>query len=332
MKIFDGHADIWFDVAKHRKNGCENIVKNYHLERFKQGNVMGGIFVSFLDYCYNDENAEKEFIYMLNAANHEINSNPEIFHIIKNKGDFEKGINSGKLNVLMGIEGLRAIKDNLDWLDTLYNLGYRHATLTWNEENALATGAGGNAEHGLSEAGRKAVKKMNELGMVVDVSHANEKTFWDIYEICEKPFIASHSNAKALCDVPRNLTDAQIKAVAEKGGVIGVNAYAGFVKICDYSSLDVVENADTSKNPLLSEYVDHIDYIINLVGINHVGLGFDFCEYLDDEYITAIPKNLENASKAQNVIAELKKRGYLEEDIEKIAYKNFMRVIDENLK
>lgn len=332
MKIFDGHADIWFDVAKHRKNGCENIVKTYHLERFKQGDVMGGIFAAFLDNHYGDEISEKEFIYMINAVNHEINTNPDIFNIIKNKGDFQKGINSEKLNILMGVEGLRAIGDNLDWLDTLYNLGYRHAILTWNEKNMLGSGAWETSSSGLTEAGKKAIKKMNKLGMVVDVAHTNEKTFWDIYEICEKPFIASHSNAKALCNVPRNLTDEQIKAIAEKRGVIGINAYAGFVKECAYSSPVPVENIDVSKNPTLSDFANHIDYMVSLVGIDYVGLGFDFCEYLADEYIEAIPKGLENASKAQNIIEELRKRGYSEKDIEKIAYKNFMRVIEENLK
>lgn len=331
MKIFDGHADIWFDVEKKRKKGYENIVKNFHLERFKKGEVMGGIFAAFLDNHYSDEICEKEFIYMLNAVNHEINTNPEIFNIIKSKGDFQKGLDSEKLNVLMGVEGLRAIGDNLDWLDTLYNLGYRHATLTWNEKNMLASGAWENTKNGLTEAGKKAVKKMNELGMIVDVAHTNQKTFWDIYEVCEKPFIASHSNARALCDVPRNLTDEQIKAIAEKRGIIGINAYAGFVKNCDFSNPVLVKNIDVSKNPVLSDFADHIDYIVNLVGVDYVGFGFDFCEYLADEYIEAVPKGLEEASKAQNIIEELRRRGYSETDIEKIAYKNFMRVIEENL-
>ena len=268
---------------------------------------------------------------MLNSVSHEINSNPEIFNIIKSRKDLEKEFPEGKLTILMGVEGLRAVGNNLDWLDTLYNLGYRLAALTWNEKNILGTGAGENSCEGLTEIGKKAVRKMNELGMIVDVSHTNEKTFWDIAEISAKPFIASHSNARTLCDVPRNLTDEQIKAVAQSGGVIGVNGYIGFIKKCDFSSPAPIENPDLSFKPDLKDLADHIDYIAGLVGVDYVGLGFDFCEYLSEELKDTNPKNLEDASKCQNMIEELRKRGYSENDIEKIAYKNFLRVIKENL-
>ncbi|WP_462351221.1 dipeptidase [Fusobacterium varium] len=317
MKIFDGHADIWFDVSAKRKNGEECIVKNHHLKRFRDGNIMGGIFIAYLDENAVDE--EKEMMWMINSTIHEIKKNEELYNIIKNSGDFNKGIINEKLNVLMGIEGLRAIKKNLDWLDTFYQLGFRHASLTWNEENDLGTGAKGNENRGITETGKAAIKKMNELGMIVDVSHANEKTFWDIYEVSDKPIIASHSNARKLCDHVRNLTDEQIKAIAESGGLVGAVAYKGFV--------DLEKEKQT-----IERYVDHIDYIVSLAGIKHVGLGFDFCEYL---YAGRTgkdmnPKDLEDASYAQNVIEELRKREYSEEDIRKIAYENFMRVIEIN--
>lgn len=270
---------------------------------------------------------------MLNSVSYEINSNPEIFNIIKNRKDLEKEFPKEKLTILMGVEGLRAVGNNLDWLDTLYNLGYRLATLTWNEKNILGSGAGAgeNSCEGLTEIGKMAVRKMNELGMIVDVSHTNEKTFWDIAEISTKPFIASHSNARTLCDVPRNLTDEQIKAVAQSGGVIGVNGYIGFIKKCDFLSPAPIENLDLLSKPDLKDLADHIDYIVGLVGVDYVGLGFDFCEYLSEELKDTNPKNLEDASKCQNMIEELRKRGYSENDIEKIAYKNFLRVIKENL-
>ena len=229
----------------------------------------------------------------------------------------DQGIVSGKLNVLMGIEGLRAIKKNLDWLDTFYQLGFRHASLTWNEENDLGTGAKGDENRGITEIGKAAIRKMNELGMVVDVSHANEKTFWGIYETSTKPIIASHSNARSLCDHVRNLTDEQIKAIAETGGLVGAVAYKGFVDL------------DKEKQTI-ERYVDHIDHMVSLVGVKHVGIGFDFCEYLhaDRTGKDMNPKGLEDASYAQNVIEELRKREYSEEDIRKIAYENFMRVIE----
>lgn len=318
MKIFDGHADIWFDVSAKRKNGEEHIVRDHHLERFKAGNIMGGIFIAYLDENAIDE--EKEMMWMINSTIHEINQNDDLYNIIKNSGDFNKGIISGKLNVLMGIEGLRAIKKNLDWLDTFYQLGFRHASLTWNEENDLGTGAKGDESRGITEVGKTTIKKMNELGMIVDVSHANEKTFWGIYETSTKPIIASHSNARSLCDHVRNLTDEQIKAVAETGGLVGAVAYKGFV--------DLAKEKQT-----IERYVDHIDHMVSLVGMKHVGIGFDFCEYLyaDRTGKDMNPSGLEDASYAQNVIEELRKRDYSEEDIRKIAYENFMRVIEVTL-
>lgn len=318
MKIFDGHADIWYDVAQKRKLGEENIVKKYHLDRLRAGNIIGGIFIAYLEHI-DGQDDEKEMFHLINSTIHEIKNNPDIFNIIKKKGDFNRGIVDEKLNVLMGVEGLRAIGKNLDWLDTLYELGFRHASLTWNEENELGTGVAGDENRGLTPVGVEAIKKMENLGMIVDVSHANEKTFWDIYENTTKPIIASHSNAKSLCNHRRNLTDEQIKAIASRDGLIGVNAYKGFVAI------------DPARQNV-ERYIDHIEHMVSLVGVKHVALGFDFCEYLypDKKQEDINPQGLENASKAFSVIDGLYKRGYNESDIRKIALENFMR-ITENL-
>lgn len=316
MKIFDGHADIWYDVAKKRKLGEENIFKKYHLDRLKTGNIMGGIFIAYLEQIEGQDD-EKEMFHLINSTIHEIRENQDIFNIIREKGDFNRGIVKGKFDIIMGIEGLKAIGKNLDWIDTFYELGFRHASLTWNEENHLATGVDGDKERGLTSIGKEAVKKMEKLGMIIDVSHANDKTFWDIYDNTTKPIIASHSNVKALCDHKRNLTDEQIKAIAKRDGVIGINAYKKFLARDRYK-----QN--------LERYVDHIEHIISLVGIKHAALGFDFCEYLyidkKDEDIN--PIGLENASKAVSVLEELYKRGYNENDIRKIAFENFMRITE----
>lgn len=316
MKIFDGHADIWYDVAEKRRIGEENIVKKYHLERFKTGGIIGGIFIAYLEHK-DEKDDEKEMLHLINSTIHEIKNNEDIFNIIKKSGDFNKGLVEEKLNILMGIEGLRAIGTNLDWLDTLYELGFRHASLTWNEENALGTGVAGDEKRGLTLAGIECVKKMEKLGMIIDLSHANDKTFWDIYDNTTGVLIASHSNCRELCNHKRNLTDEQIKAIALRDGVIGVNAYKRFVAI------------DPAKQNL-SRFVDHIEHIISLVGVRHVALGFDFCEYLyKDKLESEInPSGLENASKAKDILAELQKRGYDESDIRKIAHENFMRVIE----
>lgn len=254
----------------------------------------------------------------------EIAENPDLFQIVKETADLDRARADSKLAVIIGLEGLSGIGKNLDLLYLFQRFGVRHASLTWNEENALATGVKGNRERGLTETGVRAVRLMEELGMIVDVSHLNEKSFWDVYEVSSRPFIASHSNCHALCPVPRNITDEQIKAIADSGGVIGVNACKGFI------------HSQSNKRDAW-HLADHIDHIVELVGIDHVGFGFDFCDYLRDtanlnssgDGIAA--KGIEDASKAQNMIEILQERGYTPEEIEKVSYKNFYRVIKEIL-
>ena len=163
--------------------------------------------------------------------------------------------------------------------------------------------------------------------MIIDVSHTNEKTFWDICKIATKPIIASHSNCRSLCDVARNLTDEQLREIGNRNGVVGLNSYEEFV------SYDV-------NNQTVEHLVDHIDHMVDVMGIDHIGLGFDFAEYLNADTLqhytsssyTYGVRGLEDTTKAKNIIYELEKRGFSKEDIEKIAYKNFYRVIKEIIK
>lgn len=314
--IFDIHGDIWTDVTVKRNDGIKDVIRNYHLDRFKKGNMVGGIFVVWADPPHDLRPRERLFE-SIKAMSTEIWQNKDIIKVIYNSGDFYKAIEEGKLAVLLGLEGLHSIGENVEELYALYQLGFRHASLTWNEENPLATGVSGDPNRGLTDSGRKAVKIIEELGMILDVSHANEKTFWDIYDTTTGPFIASHSNCKSICDVKRNLTDEQIKAIGEKGGLIGVNAYYEFVHSEPHK-----RTAET--------LADHLDHIVNLIGIDSVGLGFDFFEYLSDyagdTYEGTI--GLEDITQSSNFINILRKRGYSEEDIEKISYKNFLDIMD----
>ncbi|EOD01794.1 dipeptidase [Caldisalinibacter kiritimatiensis] len=318
--IFDAHADIWTDVTNKRQKGFVDIIKNHHLDRFNKGDIGGGIFVIWIDPPY-DKDPFNRTLEMLKESSVEILENKDIIKIIREKSDIEKAISEEKLAIIIGLEGLSAIGKDVNLLYPLYMYGVRHASLTWNEENELATGVKGSSDRGLTKYGKEAVKKMEKLGMIVDVSHLNERSFWDLYDVATKPFIASHSNCKALCDVPRNLTNEQLKAIAESGGVVGVNAFKDFVhKEDDKKDIEYLAN--------------HIDYMVDIIGINHVGFGFDFFEYLEEESVSTFasgggfgPKGFEDASKAQNIIEILKSRGYKEEDIEKIKYKNFFRII-----
>ncbi|RKD31943.1 dipeptidase [Thermohalobacter berrensis] len=313
--IFDAHADIWTHVAIKRERGHKNIIKNYHLDNFKKGEINGGIFVVWID-PYN-EDSKKRTLEIIKSMSVELLENKDILNIIKGCKDIDKAEVEKKLAVLIGIEGLSGIGKDIDLIDTLYLLGFRHASLTWNEENELATGVNGNPNRGLTKYGINAVKRLEKLGMIVDVSHGNEKTFWDICEVTTKPIIASHSNCKALCNVPRNLTDKQLKAIAEKDGVVGINAFRKFVH--------------TNEDKQNIEYLaNHIDHMVEVMGIDHVGFGFDFFEYLEEDPGEGFgAKGIENVTKVNNIIEILRTRGYTEEDIEKIKYKNFYRVIKE---
>ncbi len=322
--IFDAHADIWTDVALKRAKGNKNIIKQYHLEKFKKGGINSGIFVIWVDPPY-DTNPQKRTMEIIENMSVEIIENQDILKIVKNFDDLQKGLDEGKLSVLIGLEGLSSIGKNIDLINAFYMLGARHASLTWNEQNELATGVKGEPSRGLTNYGIDTVRRLESLGMIVDVSHANEKTFWDICEVASKPFIASHSNSRALCDVPRNLTDEQLKAIAKSGGVVGLNAFKDFV------------HHDINKQDI-EHLANHVDHMVDIMGIDHVGFGFDFCDFLNMDTMSSFASgeevgtvNFEDASKTQNMIKVFKDRGYSQEDIDKISHGNFFRVIKEIL-
>jgi len=323
--IFDGHADIWTDVTIKRQSGMVDVFKKRHLERFNKGKIMGGIFVMWADPPH-DKEPRRRLLEMIEHVSNEIMENQDLFMILKSSNDFDFAINKRKMPVMVGVEGLSALDTNVNLLNALYMFGVRHVSLTWNEENSLATGVKGNSDRGLTQEGIKAVKKIEELGILLDVSHANEKTFWDIYQHSTKPFIASHSNCRALCDVPRNLTDKQLKVISERGGLVGLNAFREFVDL-------------ERKNQDIEHLANHLDHMIEVMGIDHVGLGFDFFDYLEGDTTNSFTESedigaigIEDTTKAYNIIEIMNKRGYSEEDIQKVSYKNFYRIINEILK
>ncbi|MHC6180277.1 dipeptidase [Clostridium sp. JNZ X4-2] len=322
FKVFDAHSDILADVTDKRMKGKKNILRNYHIDRLQKGNVNGILLAVWIDPPYVN-NPTKRMMDILAATCEEIEDMKDCAAVAENAEDIRNIQASDKLAILLGMEGLSGLKGNVDVLSMLYRLGIRHAMLTWNEENEFATGVESpNKERGVTKIGFEALKKMEDLGMLIDTSHANEKTFWDIYEKTTKPFIASHSNVYNICNTERNLKDDQIKAIAERKGVIGMNSWAGFID---------------KEKPCVEKLADHIDYIADLVGIDYINFGFDFCDFLNSDTMS-FSKNgsgatpgLEDASKIPNLINILIKRGYKSEDIEKITYKNIMRVLEDVL-
>jgi membrane dipeptidase len=309
IMIFDIHADIWTDVNDKRELGENNIIRNYHLDRFRQGNVVGGVFAMWIRP--NEADLYSKLIKMMKHAKSEIAESNDIMEIATNYSDITRILNENKIVSMISVEGLSPIGKNIDFIDELYDFGVRSISLTWNEENEFATGAKGNYNRGLTSLGKDAVKKIEDLGIILDVSHANDKTFWDIVDVATKPIVATHSNARALCSAPRNLTDDQIKAIAQSGGLIGINGYRHFI------------HNDSNKQDL-HHLVDHIDYIANLVGVDHIAFGFDYSDYFGEDEVTL---GLEDVSKSMNILNMLRQRGYSEENINKISHENFFKLI-----
>ena len=322
MKIFDCHSDLLCNVTSRRQAGEKNIVKTYHEPALKKGNVGAILCNIWVDPPYAETDPTGRMLEIIGSMSAERREHPDSFHLATSVADIERLWAEDKIAYMLGVEGLSGIRGKIAFLETLYSLGIRQAMLTWNEENELATGAAHpDSGHGLTPLGVEAVRLMEDLGMIVDVSHANEKTFWDIARIARRPFIASHSNVHTLCPVARNLTDNQLKAVRDARGIVGLNAWADFIDPVNKSA---------------ERLADHVDYMAELIGIDYIGCGFDFCDYLSAEAMSfagseehAVTKDLEDVTKLPAFFNILKSRGYSEEDLEKIAYRNFFRVLKE---
>lgn len=306
--IFDTHTDILYHIVKNRLRGQRGVVESYHIPELLEGNVTGGIWTYYTDV---DQTLHNNFDEVIHHILEELEESPDV-QVVLSKGDWA----DYKVNVILGLESLAPIKD-IKHLECLYEKGFRHAMLTWNEKNQFAAGVGCQDGSGLTLLGCELVRKMNELGMVIDVSHANIQTFDDILSISKEPVIASHSNCYSLEPHLRNLTDDQIQEIARVDGVIGVTA---------------VKHFTNQLKPDVESFVDHIDYIKKLVGTRHIALGFDFMNYLGLENSNSNLIDCQSASSANNVIDELMKRRYSSAEIDGITHANAKRVINHILK
>lgn len=220
-------------------------------------------------------------------------------------------IKDDKINAMLSIEGGESIENNLDNIYHFYKRGVRILTLCWNYENNLGYGAFTKNNEGLKPFGKEAVKIMNKINMIIDVSHLNEAGFWDLYKISKKPFIATHSNAYSICNHYRNLKDDQLKAIKEVGGIVGINLYPKFL---------------TDKNQATEEDIfKHIDYVANIIGIDKICLGSDF------DGIDETPLNIEDISKYSNLFKKMQNI-YGKTILQKITYENFYNFCKKNLK
>ena len=323
MKIIDFHCDTISQIYDLRSKGeAINLKENkLHLdiEKMKKSDYMLQVFASYIDLGHNKYPLET-CLNHIDLLYREIEKNKDDIGIVYSYDDIIKNQKNNKMSALLSIEEGGACKGDLALLRNFYRLGVRMMTLTWNYENELSFPNGhfydekSKKRRGLKEKGFEFINEMERLGMIIYVSHLSDDGIYDVYNNTKNPFIASHSNARSICSHQRNLTDDMIKKIGERGGIIGVNFFSCFLK----------NEAKLNDISMIEDIVNHMKYIANVGGIDTVAIGSDF-DGID------CPLEFENSSNMQLIYHEMKKSGFSENEIEKVFYKNALRLFKEVL-
>lgn len=357
--VIDTHNDILMKALDQGIMFDQDLTGKAHsdLDRWKKGGLDVQIFSVFSDGGIKNPYLIANM--QMNILDSVVARNPNKIVKVFNKNEILQTVKENKIAAMFGVEGGHMIENDLNKLQAFYNRGARYLTLTHNVAPSWATSAADETtktnltQKGLTDFGTKVIKKMNDLGMMIDVSHSGDQTFWDVIKISNKPIIASHSSVYSLVNNRRNLKDDQIKAIAKNGGIIMVNFHPGFID----SSFDKKESAFLEKHtlevdslikngmdewnmidylykkysdeteimrPPLSKLIDHIDYIVKLVGVDYVGLGSDF------DGINLTPLQLDDVTTYPIITKELLNKQYNREDVVKILGSNFLRVLEAN--
>jgi len=360
--VVDTHADTpqrflddGFDIGSTDPNDIGHI----SLDKARRGNLGAEFFSIWVDPETNQGHYARHTFDLIDSVYEQAARHPDRMMMAFSVADIDRAHKEHKLAALMGIEGGHSIENDIHLLRDYYRLGVRYMTLSWSNTNEWADSSGDiddpKVEHhnGLTDFGKQVVTEMNRLGMMVDISHVADKTFWDVIATTKAPVIASHSSARALTNAPRNMTDDMLRAVAKNGGVVQVNFFSAFVdedfrkaeeaqrkdrkaaiqKYLDslraqgqpvnYVEVDRIERQWMAKipRPPLKSLIDHIDHIAKVAGIDHVGLGSDF-----DGVSGATPQGIDSAADLPKITQALLDRGYGANDIKKILGGNILRV------
>jgi membrane dipeptidase len=360
--VVDTHADTpqrfldeGFDIGSTDPNDTGHI----NLDKARRGNLGAEFFSIWVDPATNQGHFAKHTFDLIDSVYEQAARHSDRMMMAFSVADIERAHKEHKLGALMGIEGGHSIENDMRLLRDYYRLGVRYMTLSWSNTNEWADSSGDindpKIEHhnGLTDFGKQVVLEMNRLGMMVDISHVADKTFWDAIATTKAPVIASHSSARALVDAPRNMTDDMLRAVAKNGGVVQVNFFSGFDdqsywdasraqatdrdaaiaafvakrkadgQTVTYLDTDRIEREWTAKlpRPPFKVLIDHIDHIAKVAGVDHVGLGSDF-----DGVGGATPQGMDSAADLPKITQALLDRGYSADDIKKILGGNTLRV------
>jgi membrane dipeptidase len=360
--VVDTHADTpqrfldeGFDIGSTDPRDIGHV----SLEKARRGNLGAEFFSIWVDPETNQGHFAQHTFDLIDSVYEQAARHPDRMTIAFSVVDIERAHREHKLAALMGIEGGHSIENDMHLLRDYYRLGVRYVTLSWSNTNEWADSSGdvndAKIQHhnGLTDFGKQVVLEMNRLGMMVDISHVSDKTFWDVIAITKAPVIASHSSARALVNHPRDMTDDMLRAVAKNGGTVQVNFFSGFVdedyrkameaqskdqaaaiqkysdslkaqgKPINYIEIDRMGREWMAKipRPPLKSLIDHIDHIAKVAGVDHVGLGSDF-----DGVSGATPQGIDSAADLPKITLALLDRGYGVDDIKKILGGNLLRV------
>jgi membrane dipeptidase len=339
--IFDGHNDVLLRLMRAQDGELgffeRNTLGHLDLPRAREGGFGGGFFAIFvppdptatsiasitagmedgslpppLDIAYAQGVTMKmaAILFRLEAESE------GRLKVVRTAAELARCLRTGVMAAIMHFEGAEAIDENLDALEVYYQAGLRSLGPVWSRPNVFAEGVPFRFPHspdtgpGLTDAGKALVSACNHLGIMIDLSHLNEKGFWDVARISTAPLVATHSNAHALCTTTRNLTDKQLDAIAESDGMVGLNFGTGFLR----------EDGKSNPDTPIEMMVRHIDYLVERVGIDRVGLGSDFDG-------ATMPREIGDATGLPKLMAALRKRGYDREALQKLAHENWVRVL-----
>lgn len=352
MFVLDSHCDTPSQILRLRDLAKDNGHAHVDFPKLKRGGVDGAFFALYIPADLSETEAYIHASRLLSGVRNVLKTHSDKARLTRSRAEAYENQNAGLFSLFLGLENGAALGNSPDRIEEFYDAGVRYITLCHSKDNQICDScADGRRWHGLSPFGKDVVRTMNRMGMLVDVSHISDMAFYDVLETSSRPVVATHSCCRALADHPRNMTDHMIRSLAEAGGVIQINFYplfldSGFKKILedsgimkygeDIESEFIADPADPAKRaawnkvqdelnalmrPSFRRIADHIDHVVSLVGIDHVGLGSDY------DGIEVTPAGMEDISMMPRLFDELRSRGYKEGDLSRIASENFFRLL-----
>lgn len=353
MFVLDSHCDTPTMMMRGRDIGIDNERGHVDLPKLKAGGVDASFFALYTSADMAPDAATRHALEMIGRIYDQIGANPDKAALAMSQEEALRNKSKGLISILIGMENGAPIQKSLSLLRVFHRLGVRYITLTHNADNEIADSAAqGQRWHGLSPFGREVVAEMNRLGIIIDIAHASDEAFFDVLKCSKSPIVSTHSCCRALAHHRRNMSDEMLRALADKGGVIQINFYPvflsdAFAKTLADSGLEskswteqdwisdplnpekaaawnaVQDEMAALPRPSYKDVVDHIDHAVKVAGMDSVGIGSDF------DGIEVTPVGLENVSKIRVIFDEMSRRGYTDDQIEKVAGRNFLRVFNE---